>query len=223
MGKERGDIHHRMKGFSFRLFKSHHHRMKCQTQMMDVREAKRTLKEFQGAEHICNVFKKTNFISDSEMEALWDNYLEFMIVKALCQDGGSHKGMLFSTTPIMDDLWHCHILETSLYDDFMVLVKRVNPMMEKIHHSSGLALTPEADKIHRRNATAIAYRNLFGKECEWIIDCLQNCEPSTRSLSVKTEVGEGSKKIKEEDHPDENNDKSKCQTGMKIYIKTMTM
>ena len=125
---------------------------------MDVLEAKRTLQEFQGAEHICNVFKKTHLVSDKEMETLWDSYLEFMIVKALCHDGGSHKGMLFSTTPLMDELWHCHILETSLYDDFMVLVNRVNPKVDKIHHSSGLALTPEADKIHRRKATAVAYR-----------------------------------------------------------------
>ena len=129
--------------------------------MMDVRETKRTLKEFQGSEHICDIFKKTHFVSDSEMEVLWDNYLEFMIVMALCHDAGSHdshKGMLFSTTRLMDELWHCLILEMSLYDVFMVLVRQVNPMMDKIHHSSGLALTPEADKIHRRKTTAISYR-----------------------------------------------------------------
>ena len=126
--------------------------------MMDAWSAKRTFMEFQGGEHICNVFKKTHFMSNIEMEILWDNYLEFMVVKTLSLDSGSHTGMLFSTTPRMDELWHCHILETSLYDDFMVLVKKVNPMLDKIHHSSGLALSSEADKIHRRNATAIAYR-----------------------------------------------------------------
>ena len=51
------------------------------------------------------------------------------------------------------------------------------------------------------------FRNLFGKECEWIKDCLKN---STTSLPVKTEVGEGSRKIKQEDHPDETKPKSKC-------------
>ena len=126
--------------------------------MMDAWSAKRTFMEFDGAEHICNVFKKTHFISDTEMEILWDNYLEFMVVKTLSLDRGSHTGMLFSTTPRMDELWHCHILETSLYDDFMVLVKRVNPMLDKIHHSAGLALSSDADKTHRRYATAIAYR-----------------------------------------------------------------
>ena len=41
-------------------------------------------------------------------------------------------------------------------------------------------------------------------------------------MSVKTEVGEGSKKTKQEDHPDETKPKSKCQMEMKIYIKTLT-
>ena len=136
-----------------------------QTQMMDAWEAKRTLMRFKEAAHLKRVFQKTQHVSDSVMEDLWDNYLEFMVVKALCHDRGSHKGMLFSTTPLMDELWHCHILETSLYDDFMKLIKTINPLMDKIHHSSGLSLTSEADKNHRRNATAIAYRYL----CECVI------------------------------------------------------
>ena len=140
-----------------------------QTQMMDAWEvlpgweAKRTLMTFKEAAHLKRVFQKTQHVSDSQMEDLWDNYLEFMVVKALCHDRGSDKGMLFSATPLMDELWHCHILETTLYDDFMKLIKTINPMMDKIHHSSGLSLTSEADKNHRRNATAIAYRYL--NEC----------------------------------------------------------
>ena len=114
--------------------------------------------EFEGTEEVCSVFKEIHGLSDSEVESLWDNYLEFMVVKALCHDRGSHKGMLFSATPLVDKLWHCHILETSLYDDFMALVKRVNPTMDKIHHSSRLSLSSEVDKINRRQATAIAYR-----------------------------------------------------------------
>ena len=121
---------------------------------------------FKEAAYLKTVFQKIQHVSDSEMEDLWDNYLEFMVVKALCHDRGSHKGMLFSTTTLMDELWHCHILESSLYDDFMKLVKRVNPMMDKIHHSSGLSLNSEADKLHRRNSTATAYRYASHfKEC----------------------------------------------------------
>ena len=130
------------------------------TKMTDAWEAKRTLMRFKGAAHIKKVFSRTQHISDSDMEKLWDNYLEFMVVKTLCHDRGSHEGMLFSTTPLMDELWHCHILETNLYEDFMKLIKKVNPLMDRIHHSFGLSLTSEADKTQRRKSTAIAYRYL---------------------------------------------------------------
>ena len=114
--------------------------------------------EFEGTEEVCSVFKEIHGLSDAEVESLWDNYLEFMVVKALCHDRGSREGMLFSATPLVDKLWQCHVLETSLYDDFMALVKRVNPTMDKIHHSSRPSLSTEAEKNNRRKATAIAYR-----------------------------------------------------------------
>ena len=126
--------------------------------MMDVWEAKRTLMEFGSSEHICNIFKTTYDLSDTETESLWDNYLEFMVVKALCNDRGSDRGTLFSATPLMEKLWRCHILETSHYDRFMKLVEKVNPTMDKIHHSVQPSLSSKEDEIHRRRATAIAYR-----------------------------------------------------------------
>ena len=125
---------------------------------MDVWEAKRTLMGFDSTEPIFNTFKTKYAISDTEMESLWDNYLEFMVLKALCNDRGSQLGMLFSTTPLMEKLWQCHILETSLYDKFMKLVKEVNPKMGKIHYSCLASLSSIEEQIHRRRATAIAYR-----------------------------------------------------------------
>ena len=126
------------------------------------------------------------------MNLLWESYLEFMVVKAMCHDEGSENGMLFSTTPLMDQLWHHHILETRLYDDFMKLIREINPRMNKINHSIGMSFTSPESLVHRRIATSIAYRykmcimknfferniynslsiffrNLFGRNCDWIL------------------------------------------------------
>jgi len=203
-----------------------------QTKMMDAWEAKRTLMRFEGADHIKKVFSKTQHLSDSDMEDLWNNYLEFMVVKTLCHDKGSHEGMLFSTTPLMDELWHCHILETSLYDDFMKLIKKVNPLMDKIHHSFGLSLASEVDKTQRRNSTAIAYRNLFGKACTWIKDGPpSNPRPGTSSVGHEMRTGSKKAKMDERSKGDGKTSerlqlakrtRSNLERYINIYIKTLT-
>ena len=43
------------------------------------------------------------------------------------------------------------------------------------------------------------FRNLFGKECEWIKDGLRNGETSIRSLSIGSGACEGTRKIKQEE------------------------
>ena len=120
--------------------------------------AKGLLKNFHGADHIKMVFKKIHNLTDIQMNLLWESYLEFMVVKAMCHDEGSENGMLFSTTPLMDQLWHHHILETRLYDDFMKLIREINPRMNKINHSIGMSFTSPESLVHRRIATSIAYR-----------------------------------------------------------------
>merc|ERR1712039_453146 len=163
-------------------------------------------------------------------EDLWNNYLEFMVLKTLCHDKGSLEGMLFSTTPLMDDLWHCHILETILYEDFMKLIKKVNPLMDRIHHSFGLSLTSDADKTQRRKSTAIAYRDLFGKACSWITDGPpSNPRPGTSSVGHETRAGPRKAKLDERSQGDGENSESLAKRRgsdpferFDIYIKMLT-
>merc|ERR1739848_581110 len=93
------------------------------------------------------------------MGLLWENYLEFMVVKTLGLDTGSHTAMKYSTTPLMDELWHTHVLCTLRYMEFMELVKKVNPLVDFLHHTLHLSNSSEVEKEQRREATADAYRS----------------------------------------------------------------
>ena len=43
-------------------------------------------------------------------------------MKALGNDAGLGNSMRFSTTPLMDELWHCHVLCTQLYQVYHLVV-----------------------------------------------------------------------------------------------------
>lgn len=129
---------------------------------MDVKKAKTILSKHHGKSDICDLFMKQQGLKKSRMNSLWDNYLEFMLVKIFGFDQGTGNQMKYSTTKQMDDLWHCHVLCTEYYQDFMELVKEVNPLIEFIHHSMLLELSSEAEKGKRRNATGVAYRYTGG-------------------------------------------------------------
>ena len=132
---------------------------------MDAIRAKITLKDFSGRDEICEVFKYIHNISDSEMKTLWDNYLEFMVLKVICNDKGSTKGMMLATSSLMDKLWRFHLAETSLYSQFMKLIQSINPRMEEIHHSP---ICTKEENALRIRSTRIAYWKVFKKECEWL-------------------------------------------------------
>ena len=132
---------------------------------MDAKEAKVTLQNFSGRDEICEAFTSIQNISYSAMETLWHNYCEFMVLKVLCNDKGSTRGMLLSTSTLMDKLWRYHLAETSLYCQFMKLIKSINPRMDEIHHSP-ICTTDE--NALRMRSTRIAYWRVFGKECDWL-------------------------------------------------------
>ena len=80
------------------------------------------------------------------------------LIKALGNDAGLGNSMRFSTTPLMDDLWCCHVLCTQHYQDFMKLVGEINPLMNFVHHSLLLSSSTKTEKSGRREATRDAYR-----------------------------------------------------------------
>ena len=66
-------------------------------------KAKQILSGYTGKSDICDIFMKKENLSKTEMDSLWDQYLEFMVIKALGCDSGSHTEMKYSTSVLMDE------------------------------------------------------------------------------------------------------------------------
>ena len=84
-----------------------------------------------------------------------------MTIKILGYDTGAKNQMKYSTSRIMESLWHSHVLCTERYQQFMVLVNKVNPMVDFIHHSLEMSISSEVTKKKRRENTAMAYRYFY--------------------------------------------------------------
>ena len=125
---------------------------------MNAFKAKEILSRFEGKDKICNLFKEKEQYFGVKTSELWDGYIEFMTIKALGSDTGLNNQMKYSTSCEMDELWHYHVLCTELYQEFMVLVNEINPLVNFIHHSMILSLDGR-DKIEKRKqASALAYQ-----------------------------------------------------------------
>ena len=48
---------------------------------MDAWRAKRILSGFNGKEAICSIFAKWNGLPRQDADAIWEGYLEFMVIK----------------------------------------------------------------------------------------------------------------------------------------------
>ena len=102
---------------------------------MNAFKAKEILSRFNGKDQICELFTKKQHYLKEKSKKLWDEYIEFMTIKALGSDTGLNNQMKYSTSCEMDELWHYHVLCTELYQEFMVLVNEINPLVDFIHHS----------------------------------------------------------------------------------------
>jgi len=139
-------------------------------QRMNAFKAKDILSTYNGKNHICDLFWRKENLSKTAINILWDHYLEFMTIKVLAFDTGVKNQMKYSTSQIMESLWNAHVQCTERYQQFMLLVNKINPMVDFIHHSLEMSISSETSKKKRRYNTAIAYRKLFNKECNWIYD-----------------------------------------------------
>ena len=69
--------------------------------------------------------------------------------------------MKYSPSSEIDKLWHCHVLCTLKYQQFMEFVNKVNPLVDFIHHSLELSFSSEEEKKQRRKATSEAYGYVY--------------------------------------------------------------
>ena len=80
---------------------------------MVAMKAKRMLLQYHGKKDISNIYmQKKESMSPLKMKNLWNSYVEFMVLKTLGNDVGSHSEMMFSASTLIDELWHCHVLCT---------------------------------------------------------------------------------------------------------------
>ena len=127
--------------------------------MLNALKAKEILSNFKGKDQICKSFtEKIKNCLEEETNSLWDKYIEFMTIKALGSDTGLNNQMKYSTSCEMEELWYYHVLCTELYQEFMVLVNEINPLVDFIHPSLMLLQDTEESKEKRREATALAYQ-----------------------------------------------------------------
>ena len=76
--------------------------------------------QHRGADDVWKIFKTTKGVPENEMGLIWKNYIERVVVKTLCFDTGTHTGLIYSTTVLMDELWHTHVLCTLRYMVFFI-------------------------------------------------------------------------------------------------------
>jgi len=124
-----------------------------------------TLKRLTSKNSVLAVHREKHGLSYERAEKIWTMYLEYMTIKARWMDYRSE--MKFSTSPEVDELWHTHLLNTESYHELMELIREINPMVKFIHHSEKNAEDPDDVKEARRKAAVDAYRETFGKECQW--------------------------------------------------------
>ena len=125
---------------------------------MNALKAKKFLSSFKGKDQICKLFTEKERYLEEDAKELWDEYIEFMTIKTLGSDTGLNNQMKYSTNYYMDKLWHYHVLCTESYQEFMVLVNEINPLVDFIHHSMLLSLDNQETKKKRKKATFQAYQ-----------------------------------------------------------------
>jgi len=150
-----------------------------------------TLQALTSKEEVLEIHREKHGLSREEAETVWNNYLEYIVIKAHHGDT-SGKEMRFSTTPKIDALWHTHLLNTESYRELMNLVSDINPNVKFIDHFEGNANDPEAKKEERRRAASVAFEKTFGKKCQWFKDQQENVkeeeEDKTKGRQMQIKV-----------------------------------
>eukprot|EP01013_Petalomonas_cantuscygni_P018046 TRINITY_DN3537_c0_g1_i1.p1 TRINITY_DN3537_c0_g1~~TRINITY_DN3537_c0_g1_i1.p1 ORF type:complete len:316 (-),score=27.55 TRINITY_DN3537_c0_g1_i1:811-1758(-) len=97
--------------------------------------------------------------NDISTDAIYDEYMKFMTLKAVCHD---LRATLLSPAEAVDLMWHTHILDTVAYASFCSKLGRAvgveGPFF--IHHRPEGA-SETSSRAARRHATAIAYVSRF--------------------------------------------------------------
>ena len=107
-------------------------------------------------------------------------YEQFLKLKAALKD---YKATKLSPTPLIDEVWHLHVLDTQKYADDCVDFCR-----EIIHHDVDGDINVIKREI-RRNATKVAYEMQYGKEPEGEMWSFDSAASNKQSLQHRYVIG----------------------------------
>ena len=71
---------------------------------MDTNKAREILVEYQGRIEIMDLFflTKDRKMSKADIDALWNHYIDFMVIKTFGCDTGQHNQMEFGNSKVMN-------------------------------------------------------------------------------------------------------------------------
>eukprot|EP00112_Aurelia_sp_Birch-Aquarium-sp1_P007824 Seg1854.2 transcript_id=Seg1854.2/GoldUCD/mRNA.D3Y31 product="hypothetical protein" protein_id=Seg1854.2/GoldUCD/D3Y31 len=118
--------------------------------------------------------------SEEKATAGVNAYEQFLKLKAAMKD---YKATKLSPTPLIDEVWHLHVLDTQRYANDCV-----DFCGEVIHHDV------DGDKVAfkreiRRNATKVAYEMQYGKEPEGEMWSFESTTSNKQSLQRRYTIG----------------------------------
>ena len=97
----------------------------------------------------------------TNLDDLLDAYKKFLALKVICEDTGVPQK--FSPSPLVDLVWHAHIMRPVLYRDACNAL--MYPTMGNlIDHDPDAAEDDLAEKLERQRRTREVYHILFGRE-----------------------------------------------------------
>ena len=125
---------------------------------MAAMRAKKLFLVYPGRIEVTRLFMCKKNISKRKMNILWDSYLEFMVVKTLGLDPGNKNQIKYGATASIENLWHFHVSMTDHYENFMLIVQDINPLVGYIAHPLDFGYSSREKKQKRRKNTIEAYR-----------------------------------------------------------------
>ena len=96
----------------------------------------------------------------TDVDQLLDAYKKFLALKVIC--GDTTVPQKFSPSPLIDQVWHRHMMYPSLYN--AACAKLLGPIGGVVDHDPDAAKDDPVQKRERVKRTQVAYRILFEQE-----------------------------------------------------------
>ena len=127
---------------------------------MNPLQIKANLLQYYNGRSVRQVFQEKTHINNDEVDRLWNEYIEFITIKIIGCDTGIGS-MKYTANTQINLLWHTHVLCSSQYQEFMYLIKLINPLVDFLHPSLEMLMSSYKQRAARLENSAEAYRYLL--------------------------------------------------------------